>query len=637
MKKTINIIAILIMSICFIVSVVRMENNLIIGIAGVLLAIVLFLILVRKRKFLRNQQATRKKKIITLAIIEAIFVGMQVLLVKEFTLMTALYIAFNVLSSSLMFLLLTRKLDYIQGVFALVFVVLNTPLMFNGKFNAFYMFGLVLYCFSMMTVLTEYPFDKRSIFKYVLIGLFTGILLNTTYAILVPTILFALLFIDKVGKKKTLLITLIIGIATIAAFFAYQALNNAFDITKYFALENSELFRVDSVINTVAETILCTEVVSTFIYALVILIYDEDTMKKLDTELYPLVIAGALLLTGIIENQSTAYINMIIPCVATVLVSYALKIRDIPIIPYIKRHIRPLRKKRVSCVIPNYNYAHYIEERIDSVVNQTYPLYELIVLDDKSPDNSVEVIEKKLEKIKQEHPKLKVKFIPNKENSGSVFKQWAVAFKEFTGDYLWIAEADDLCDKHFLNVVMKGFRNKKVVLSYAESKMMDENNQITEEDMRRVIDLEKTCRYDHDYVNDGKAELEAILCTNNSIPNASGVVFRRNKNIDYQKYLKEAQEDFRLAGDWYFYVKVLLYGKVAYSSDSLNYHRYHTNSVTNTTKDLIRLREVIKVQNAVNEDIKLSEDAIERSKNYIKDLQYWWHITDEDLQKEEIK
>lgn len=325
MKKTINIIAILIMSICFVVSVVRMENNLIIGIAGVLLAIVLFLILVRKRKFLRNQQATRKKKIITLAIIEVIFVGMQVLLVKEFTLMTALYIAFNVLSSSLMFLLLTRKLDYIQGVFALVFVVLNTPLMFNGKFNAFYMFGLVLYSFSMMTVLTEYPFDKRSIFKYVLIGLFTGILLNTTYAILVPTILFALLFIDKVGKKKTLLITLIIGIATIAAFFAYQALNNAFDITKYFALENSELFRVDSVINTVAETILCTEVVSIFIYALVVLIYDEDTMKKIDVELYPLVIAGALLLTGIIENQSTAYINMIIPCVATVLVSLCFK------------------------------------------------------------------------------------------------------------------------------------------------------------------------------------------------------------------------------------------------------------------------------------------------------------------------
>ena len=638
MKKTINIIAILMMSICFIVSVVRMENNLIIGIAGVLLAILLFFILVRKRKFFRNKQvATRKTKIITLAIIEVIFVGAQVLLVKEFTLMTVLYIVFNIVSAGIMFLLLTRKLDYIHGVFALAFIVLNTPLMFTGKFNPFYMFGLVLYCFSMMTVLEEYPFDKRSVFKYILIGLFTGVLLNTTYAILVPTVLFALLFIDKVGKKKALLITLIIGVVCVATFFAWQALNNAFDITKYLAFENVELFHVNSIINTIAGTILCFEVVSTFIYALVILIYDEDTMKKFDVELYPLVIAGALLLTGIIENQSTAYINMIIPCAATILVSYSLKIRDIPIIPYIKRHIKPLRKKKVSCVIPNYNYANYIENRIDSVVNQTYPLYELIVLDDKSSDNSVEVIEKKLEEIKKQHPQLKVKFIPNKENSGSVFKQWEKAFNNFTGDYLWIAEADDLCNKYFLNVVMKGFRNKKVVLSYAESKMMDENNQITEEDMRKVIDLEKTYRYDHDYINKGKAELEEILCTNNSIPNASGVVFKRNDNADYQKYLKEAQKDFRLSGDWYFYAKVLLHGKIAYSSDSLNYHRYHTNNVTNTTKDLIRLREVLKVQSAVSKDINLSEDAIERSKAYVKSLQYWWHISDEDLQNEKIK
>ena len=637
MKKTINVLAILLMSVCFIVSLVRMENNLIIGIAGLVLAVLLFFVLVKNRKFLRNREADRKKKIITLAIIEMVFVAAQVLLVKEFTLMIVLYIAFNLVSSCLMFLLLTRKLDYIQGVIALVFIVLNTPLMFIGKFNAFYMFGLVVYCFSMMTILIEYPFDKRSVFKYILIGLFTGVLLNTTYAILAPTILFVLSLIDKVGKKKSLLIFLIIGLTSIGTFFAYQAFNNAFDITRYLMIENTNLFHVNSIINTIAGIVICFEVVSIFIYALVELIYDEDNMKKIDIEIYPLVIAGALLLSGIIEKQSAVYLSIIIPCVATVLVSYGLKLRDIPIIPHIKKYIKPLRVKKVSCVIPNYNYAHYIENRIDSVVNQTYPLYELIVLDDKSSDNSVEVIEKKLEKIKKEHPQLKVKFIPNKENSGSVFKQWERAFKEFTGDYLWIAEADDLCDKHFLNVVMKGFRNKKVVLSYAESKMMDENNQITEEDMRRVIDLEKTCRYDHDYVNDGKAELEAILCTNNSIPNASGVVFRRNENIDYQKYLKEAQEDFRLAGDWYFYVKVLLHGKVAYSSDSLNYHRYHTNSVTNTTKDLIRLKEVIKVQNAVNEDIKLSEDAIERSKNYVKELQYWWHITDEDLQKEEIK
>ena len=73
----------------------------------------------------------------------------------------------------------------------------------------------------------------NKVLKYILIGLFTGVLLNTTYAILAPTILFVLSLIDKVGKKKSLLIFLIIGLTSIGTFFAYQALNNAFDITRY--------------------------------------------------------------------------------------------------------------------------------------------------------------------------------------------------------------------------------------------------------------------------------------------------------------------------------------------------------------------------------------------------------------------
>ena len=47
--------------------------------------------------------------------------------------------------------------------------------------------------------------------------------------------------------------------------------------------------------------------------------------------------------------------------------------------------------KKVSVVIPCYNYAHYLKECVDSIRKQTYPVHEIIVVNDGSPDNTSEV------------------------------------------------------------------------------------------------------------------------------------------------------------------------------------------------------------------------------------------------------
>ncbi len=73
----------------------------------------------------------------------------------------------------------------------------------------------------------------------------------------------------------------------------------------------------------------------------------------------------------------------------------------------------------VSVIIPNYNHATYLKKRIESVLNQTYQDFEIIILDDKSPDNSLEVIQyyTKSEKITQ------VIITPTARNSNTLIRK----------------------------------------------------------------------------------------------------------------------------------------------------------------------------------------------------------------------
>ena len=96
------------------------------------------------------------------------------------------------------------------------------------------------------------------------------------------------------------------------------------------------------------------------------------------------------------------------------------------------------KKKRVSVIIPNYNYARYIRARIKSVMMQTYPVYEIIVLDDGSTDGSAEMAKSIIFDAKVGRPDLNVKYIGNEKNSGNVLLQWKKGFMEAKGDYVWI-------------------------------------------------------------------------------------------------------------------------------------------------------------------------------------------------------
>src|SRR4028118_771471 len=104
---------------------------------------------------------------------------------------------------------------------------------------------------------------------------------------------------------------------------------------------------------------------------------------------------------------------------------------------------------KVNVIIPNYNHAAYLIKRIESVLNQSFQDFEIILMDDSSTDNSLTIINQY-----SNHPKIS-KVIVNQHNSGNTFKQWQKGIKETTGEYVWIAESDDFADEMLLETLVK--------------------------------------------------------------------------------------------------------------------------------------------------------------------------------------
>jgi O-antigen biosynthesis protein len=231
-----------------------------------------------------------------------------------------------------------------------------------------------------------------------------------------------------------------------------------------------------------------------------------------------------------------------------------------------------------------------VEARLKSIARQAYPVYEIIYLDDCSSDKSLETAQKF--GILNE---LDMKVYSSDTNSGSAFKQWAKGISMAKGDYIWIAEADDLCDTTFLEEAMKGFEDEEVVLSYCQSKQIDENGNILSENYLNYTDDIDGSKWLKNYIRDGRLEIADSLVVKNTIPNVSAVVFKKTQ-VDA---IVDRLTSFKIAGDWFFYIWMLQNGKISYCAKPLNLHRRHTCSVVASENAKLHYDEVIQLQDHI--------------------------------------
>jgi glycosyltransferase involved in cell wall biosynthesis len=259
----------------------------------------------------------------------------------------------------------------------------------------------------------------------------------------------------------------------------------------------------------------------------------------------------------------------------------------------------------ISVAVINYNYAQHLAARLQSVFAQTYPVQEILLLDDASTDHSLTIARAAAAAAGRD-----VAILTNEANSGSPFAQWRRAAERATGDYIWLAEADDLAEPSFLARLVAAIAGRNTVLAFTDSAAIDETGAAT---LRS---------YKSYYLESGAPALtrsgawpaadfaRLALTRRNLIPNVSAVLWRRDALIAALEAVPDI-ETWRLAGDWRLYLAALTgaAGEVVYLDTPLNTHRRHAGGVTARLSPAAHAAEIARAQAAAADLLGLDEPA----------------------------
>lgn len=220
----------------------------------------------------------------------------------------------------------------------------------------------------------------------------------------------------------------------------------------------------------------------------------------------------------------------------------------------------------VSAIVPNFNHAPFLKERIESILNQNYQNLEVILLDDCSTDDSREI----LEQFEKQYPD-RVRTIFNQSNGGNVFSQWQKGVAAAKGELIWICESDDFCELDVVSALAPTFADHSVMMAVGRVQFAQSDGSFME-GLDAYRQRAEPGIWDGLFVRPAKAWFENGLGINNLIPNVGGCVWRKRQLSE--TVWKEASR-YTTLGDWYLYLNILGGGQLAYVPEAVTYFRQH--------------------------------------------------------------
>jgi len=221
---------------------------------------------------------------------------------------------------------------------------------------------------------------------------------------------------------------------------------------------------------------------------------------------------------------------------------------------------------KVTVLVPSYNHGGYLKQRIDSILGQTYRNLELVVIDDRSQDDSDEVITGLLKSRE-------FRYLRNDRNSGTPFAAWGRIAEIAEGDYIWICESDDFAEPTVLETAVRALQaDQSAVLYYCNSWVVNESGHRIGDTSEYFSETWRDARWERGFSADGRSELVNYQQRGQVVPNMSSALIDADA---FRKSYSPLLKRFKLTGDWLFIGWVMRHGSVIFDPEKLSNFRKH--------------------------------------------------------------
>ena len=226
----------------------------------------------------------------------------------------------------------------------------------------------------------------------------------------------------------------------------------------------------------------------------------------------------------------------------------------------------------VSIVFTSYNHKEYLKQALDSLINQTYPNLEIIIIDDCSTDGSQEVL-----KQYEHHDNIVLKL--QSVNSGSYVNSSNYGAEMASGEYINFAQCDDFSNQNQIEkLVSKAIEFPNVGVVFSKSYLIDSNGVIIGDDYEnREYSFREKCLNSSFISGDLMFGFLTYSCV---IPNLSSALIKR----DLLASTGGLSNKYKVASDWAFWLELSFTTNFYYISKPLNYFRQHPTTIRNVIK-----------------------------------------------------